>query len=93
MDEDKANMAIRKFLKQVGVTSQREIERYCVLVGQACSYKIGQNEWVRLRKLAESELGNRFDVRQFHEILKEGVMPLDMLDKRVRAWIGKQKAV
>ena len=73
--------------------SQREIERYCVLVGQACSYKIGQNEWVRLRKLAESELGNRFDVRQFHEILKEGVMPLDMLDKRVRAWIGKQKAV
>ncbi len=71
--------------------SQREIERYCVLPGQACSYKIGQNEWVRLRKLAESELGAKFDARQFHEILKEGVMPLDMLDKRVRAWIARQK--
>jgi uncharacterized protein (DUF885 family) len=73
--------------------SQREIERYCVLPGQACSYKIGQNEWVRLRKLAEAELGAKFDARQFHEVLKEGVMPLDLLDQRVRAWIAKQKAV
>lgn len=72
--------------------SQREIERYCVLPGQACSYKIGQNEWVRLRRLAEAELGAKFDARQFHEILKEGVMPLDMLDKRVRAWISRVKA-
>ncbi len=81
------------FASTVGFTrarSQREIERYCVLPGQACSYKIGQNEWVRLRKLAETELGSRFDERQFHEILKEGVMPLDMLDKRVRAWIARQ---
>lgn len=83
------------FASTVGFTrgrSQREIERYCVLPGQACSYKIGQNEWVRLRKLAESELGAKFDARQFHEILKEGVMPLDMLDRRVRAWIARQKA-
>lgn len=72
--------------------SQREVERYCVLPGQACSYKIGQNEWVRLRRLAESELGAKFDARQFHEILKEGVMPLDLLDKRVRAWIARRKA-
>lgn len=72
--------------------SQREIERYCVLPGQACSYKIGQNEWVRLRRLAETELGAKFDARQFHEILKEGVMPLDLLDKRVRAWIARVKA-
>ncbi len=82
------------FVSTVGFArprSQREIERYCVLPGQACSYKIGQNEWVRLRKLAETELGNKFDQRQFHEILKEGVMPLDMLDKRVRAWITRQK--
>ncbi len=83
------------FAKTVGFTrgrSQREIERYCVLPGQACSYKIGQNEWVRLRKLAESELGAQFDARQFHEILKDGVMPLDMLNKRVKAWIALQKA-
>lgn len=83
------------FASTVGFTrsrSQREIERYCVMPGQACSYKIGQNEWVRLRKLAETELGDRFDLRQFHEVLKEGDMPLDMLDTRVRAWIARQKA-
>ncbi|MCB2049115.1 MAG: DUF885 family protein [Novosphingobium sp.] len=82
------------FVSTVGFTrgrSQREIERYCAMPGQACSYKIGQNEWVRLRKLAETELGAKFDARQFHEILKEGVMPLDMLDRRVRAWIAVQK--
>jgi uncharacterized protein (DUF885 family) len=83
------------FISTVAFTrgrSQREIERYCVMPGQACSYKIGQNEWVRLRRLAEAELGAKFDARQFHEILKEGVMPLDLLDKRVRAWIGRVKA-
>jgi uncharacterized protein (DUF885 family) len=82
------------FASTVGFTrarSQREIERYCVLPGQACSYKIGQNEWVRLRRLAETELGAKFDQRQFHEILREVVMPLDMLDTRVRAWIARQK--
>jgi uncharacterized protein (DUF885 family) len=82
------------FASTVGFTrarSQREVERYCVLPGQACSYKIGQNEWVRLRELAETELGAKFDQRQFHEILREGVMPLDMLDTRVRAWIARQK--
>jgi uncharacterized protein (DUF885 family) len=72
--------------------SQREIERYCASPGQACSYKIGQNEWVRLRRRAESELGDKFDLRQFHEIIKEGIMPLDLLDKRVAAWTARMKA-
>jgi uncharacterized protein (DUF885 family) len=72
--------------------SQREVERYCVMPGQACSYKIGQNEWVRLRRRAQAELGERFDLRQFHEILKEGVMPLALLDKRVAAWTAQAKA-
>jgi len=72
--------------------SQREIERYCASPGQACSYKIGQNEWVRLRRRAEAELGGGFDARQFHEILKEGVMPLELLDQRVAAWTARVKA-
>jgi uncharacterized protein (DUF885 family) len=72
--------------------SQREIERYCASPGQACSYKIGQNEWARLRRRAQTELGERFDVRQFHEILKEGVMPLALLDKRVAAWTARAKS-
>jgi uncharacterized protein (DUF885 family) len=73
--------------------SQREIERYCASPGQACSYKIGQNEWVRLRRRAEAELGRKFDLRQFHEILKEGVMPLELLDQRVAAWTRRMKTV
>ena len=72
--------------------SQREIERYCASPGQACSYKIGQNEWARLRHRAETELGSKFEIRQFHEILKEGVMPLELLDKRVVAWTERIKA-
>jgi len=72
--------------------SQREVERYCASPGQACSYKIGQNVWRSLRNRAQAELGDRFDLRQFHEIIKEGVMPLALLDKRVEAWIAKVKA-
>jgi len=82
-------------VSNVGFTrarSQREVERYCASPGQACSYKIGQNEWVRQRKRAEKALGRKFDVRQFHDILREGIMPLDLLDKRVDAWIAKMKA-
>ena len=55
------------------------------------TYKIGQNEWMRLRQRAQAELGERFDIRQFHEILKEGIMPLEMLDRRVAAWTAKVK--
>jgi uncharacterized protein (DUF885 family) len=83
------------FVNTVGFTrarSQREIERYCAGPGQACSYKIGQNEWRRLRNRAQAALGPKFDLRQFHEILKEGVMPLELLDKRVAAWTARQKA-
>ena len=72
--------------------SQREIERYCASPGQACSYKIGQNVWVDLRARAERELGSAFRLGAFHEILKEGVMPLDMLSQRVDAWIARVKA-
>lgn len=51
--------------------SLREVERYCVMPGQACSYKVGQNVWRAARNRAEDRLGEKFDLRQFHEILKE----------------------
>ena len=69
--------------------SQREIERYCASPGQACSYKIGQNVWVEQREKAQAALGDAFDIRQFHEILKEGVMTLALLEQRVDAWIAR----
>ncbi len=63
--------------------SQREVERYCTQPGQACSYKVGHAAWVRARARAQEELGAKFDLRQFHEILKEGAMPLSILERRI----------
>ncbi|GAA4723015.1 DUF885 family protein [Sphingomonas lutea] len=62
---------------------QREIERYCASPGQACSYKIGHLAWTRARAKAQQALGDRFDIRDFHEILREGAMPLTILERRV----------
>ena len=64
--------------------TQREVERYCTQIGQACSYKVGHGVWARLREEAQRAGGSRFDVKQFHEVLKEGAMPLTILEKRVR---------
>jgi len=63
---------------------QREIERYCASPGQACSYKIGHIAWLRLRAEAQKALGSKFDLRQFHEVLREGAMPLSILERRIR---------
>jgi uncharacterized protein (DUF885 family) len=63
---------------------QREVERYCVSIGQACSYKIGHLAWLRAREAAKAQLGARFDLKQFHEVLKDGAMPLTILERRVR---------
>jgi len=62
---------------------QREIERYCASPGQACSYKIGHLAWLRARKKAQQALGDKFDLRDFHEVLREGAMPLTILERRV----------
>jgi uncharacterized protein (DUF885 family) len=62
---------------------QREIERYCASPGQACSYKIGHIAWTKQRAKAQRMLGAKFDIRDFHEILKEGAMPLTILERRV----------
>lgn len=63
--------------------AQREIERYCVSIGQACSYKIGHIAWTRARAKAQATLGDKFDLKQFHEVLKEGAMPLTILERRI----------
>ena len=63
--------------------SQREVERYCTQIGQACSYKIGHIAWTRARADAEKALGPKFDIKQFHDVLKEGAMPLTILERRI----------
>jgi uncharacterized protein (DUF885 family) len=63
--------------------SQREVERYCTQAGQACSYKVGHMAWTRARDKAKAILGAKFDVKRFHEVLKDGAMPLTILERRV----------
>jgi uncharacterized protein (DUF885 family) len=62
---------------------QREVERYCISIGQACSYKVGHLAWLRAREKAKAILGPKFDIKQFHEVLKDGSMPLTILERRV----------
>lgn len=63
--------------------SQREIERYCTQPGQACSYKIGHTSWVRARKKSQEIAGAKFDIRQFHEVIRRGATPLTILERLV----------
>jgi uncharacterized protein (DUF885 family) len=70
-----------------------ELERYVSWPGQALGYKIGEIELRRLRAKAETALGPRFDVRDFHTaVLSEGALPLDLLARRMDAWIATQAA-
>ncbi len=70
-----------------------EIERYIVMPGQACAYKIGMLKIVELRERAKQSLGTRFDLKAFHDVvLGRGSMPLTILERRVDAWIAEQKA-
>jgi uncharacterized protein (DUF885 family) len=71
----------------------REIERYIVNPAQATSYKIGMLKILELRTLAKKELGAAFDIREFHEVvLKDGALPLNVLEENVRAWIARKKS-
>ncbi len=63
--------------------SQREVERYCTQPGQACSYKVGHATWVRARQKAQKILGDRFDLKAFHDVLRDGAMPLAILEQRI----------
>ena len=71
---------------------QREVERYCTQIGQACSYKIGHMAWVKNRAKAQAALGDKFSLPWFHEVLKEGVMPLSMLEARIDERIRERLA-
>ena len=67
---------------------ESEIDRYCVWPGQACGYKIGHLEIVRLRAAAQAKLGERFDLHGFHDaVLKGGAMPLEVLARVVDDWM------
>ena len=69
-----------------------EVERYIVIPGQALGYKIGQLRISAMRARAERELGRKFDVKDFHsEILRDGSVPMDVLEKKIDRWIAARK--
>jgi uncharacterized protein (DUF885 family) len=69
-----------------------EIERYFVMPGQALAYKVGMTKLLELRDLATSELGEQFDIREFHNVvLTNGSVPLDILEDLVRQYIADKK--
>ena len=64
-----------------------------MLPGQATAYKIGMLDIQRLRAKAETELGDKFDIRKFHDvILGGGAMPLSLLERQVNNWIAESKS-
>ena len=73
---------------------QTEVDRYIAWPGQALSYKLGQMKILELRERARRELGDKFDIRAFHDaVLDQGVLPLDVLEEKISGWIGSHKTV
>ena len=73
---------------------ENEVDRYITSPGGVSAYKIGELKIRELRSYAEKELGEKFDIRAFHdEILGGGQLPLDLLEKQIRNWVAKQKEV
>ena len=70
-----------------------EIERYMSWPGQALSYKIGQLKIIALKNKAQKQLGDKFDIKIFHnKVLESGCIPIKLLEEKINTWILKNTA-
>lgn len=73
--------------------AETEVERYIAVPAQALAYKVGETKFLELRRHAQSASGRRFDVRRFHdELLKDGAMPLPILEAKMAHWLAAETA-
>ena len=71
--------------------AQREVERYCVAPGQACSYKVGHTRWMAIRDGAKAKLGPKFNLKAYHDAaLLSGSMPMVVLERHMAEWLATQ---
>jgi len=89
--------AIEYMLENTGMAETdvvAEIERYIVMPGQATAYKVGMMKFLELRQKAMDALGDKFDIRDFHDaVLKNGAVPLDILERLVDDYIAEKQTV
>ncbi|MBY9066338.1 DUF885 domain-containing protein [Hyphomonas sp. WL0036] len=90
------DQAVQYFLDNSAITeaqARSEVQRYIVIPGQATAYKVGMIEIQQMRARAEAELGDKFDIRAFHDtVLGGGALPLAMLNAKIDRWIAGVKA-
>ena len=86
--EDAVNLFIENSAKSI-LDINNEVDRYIAWPGQALAYKIGQLKILELRNKAEKMLGDKYDIKEFHdEVLKRGSLPLDLLEYYIDEWIN-----
>ena len=89
---DQAVACLRNNTALADKNIQSEVDRYIAWPGQALGYKVGELRLMEIRHRAEAALGSRFDIRAFHdELLDSGAMPLDVLERRMNAWIETRR--
>jgi uncharacterized protein (DUF885 family) len=87
--EDEAVAFMNQTGRQPLESARSEVRRYITLPGQATGYKIGMLKIMELRRKAEKDLGPKFDIKGFHDLLiASGSQPLSILERRVNEWIA-----